>query len=86
MLRTFAVELALFVTPFVLYAVVLLLTRGSLVPAHWSPLSLALLSVAAIALMAGGLVMFESGRSAAPGSRYVPAQTKDGEFVPGHFE
>lgn len=86
MLRTVLVELALFLTPFVLYGLLLLVTRGSFVPAHWSARALVLLSVSAIALMIGGLFFFERGRSAPPGSHYVPAQIRDGKFVPGRFE
>ncbi|MDQ0505357.1 DUF6111 family protein [Xanthobacter agilis] len=86
MLRTLLVELALFLTPFVLYGALLIATKGSVVPEHWSPRALASLAVAALVLMALGLLLFEGGRSAPPGSHYVPAQTRDGVFVPGHFE
>lgn len=86
MLRTVLVELALFLTPFVAYGVLLLVTRGSVVPAHWSARALGLLSLVAIALMVGGLFVFERGRSATPGSHYVPAHIEDGTFVPGRFE
>ncbi|MBN8916017.1 MAG: hypothetical protein J0I31_10490, partial [Rhizobiales bacterium] len=43
-------------------------------------------AAAAVALVALGLFFFEHGRVAPPGAHYVPAQTKDGVFVPGHFE
>lgn len=86
MVRTILIELALFLTPFVLYGALLIATKGSVVPEHWSPRALAIVSAAALALMALGLVVFEHGRSADPGARYVPAQVKDGVFVPGHFE
>ncbi|MFG1477575.1 DUF6111 family protein [Xanthobacter sp. V4C-4] len=86
MLRTVLVELALFLTPFVLYGALLIATKGSVVPEHWSPRALAALAAAAVALVALGLVVFEGGRAAPPGSRYIPAETRDGVFVPGHFE
>lgn len=86
MLRTVLVELALFLIPFVLYGALLIATKGSVVPAHWSPRALAALAVVALGLAALGLVVFEGGRSAPPGSHYVPAATRDGVFVPGHFE
>ena len=86
MIRTLLIEFALFLTPFVVYGALMLATRGTLVPEHWSARTLALLSVAAIALMIVGLVVFEYGRNAPPGSRYVPAEMRDGQFVPGHFE
>lgn len=86
MLRTVLVELALFLTPFVLYGALLIATKGSVVPEYWSPRALAGLVVAALALMIVGLLLFEGGRSAPPGSHYIPAETRDGHFVPGHYE
>lgn len=86
MVRSILVELALFLTPFMLYAALLLATKGSVVPAHWSPRALVLVVIAALALVVLGLVLYEHDRGAPPGSRYVPAQTKDGVFLPGHFE
>lgn len=86
MLRTFLVELALFLTPFILYGLLLLVTRGSFVPEHWSPRALTLLSLSAIVLMIAGLFVFERERSSPPGSRYVPAHMENGTFMPGHFE
>ncbi|MBB6308359.1 DUF6111 family protein [Xanthobacter tagetidis] len=86
MIRSVLIELALFLAPFVLYGALMLATRGSLVPENWSVRALALCSVAAIALMVVGLFVFEHGRSAEAGKRYVPAEMRDGQFVPGHFE
>ncbi|MDI4658051.1 DUF6111 family protein [Xanthobacter autotrophicus] len=86
MLRSFLVEFALFLTPFVLYGALLLATKGSVVPEHWSPRALALVVAAALVLVIAGLFVFEHGHMAPPGSRYVPAQMKDGVFVPGRFE
>ncbi len=86
MIRTILIEGGLFLAPFVIYAVILLATRGSLVPANWSPRAVVACSVLAVALMAGGLFLFEAESSASPGSRYVPAQMKDGVFQPGRFE
>ncbi|MEP9368627.1 DUF6111 family protein [Xanthobacter sp. VNH20] len=86
MLRTLLIEGGLFLTPFVLYALLLLVTRGSILPAEWSPRMMGVLSVIAIALMALGLLAFEHGRGAPPGTRYIPAEVKDGVLVPGRFE
>ncbi|QRG08828.1 hypothetical protein EZH22_11415 [Xanthobacter dioxanivorans] len=86
MLRSVVIELGLFLTPFVLYAALLFATKGSVVPEHWSAKALAGVATAAVALAVVGLFLFEHGRTAPPGSRYVPAQTRDGVFVPGHFE
>lgn len=86
MLRSVLVELGLFLTPFVLYGVLLLATKGSVVPEHWSLRALVGVSAAAVALVVLGLLVFEAEHMAAPGSHYVPAQVKDGVFVPGHHE
>ncbi|MDI4664323.1 DUF6111 family protein [Xanthobacter autotrophicus] len=86
MLRSFLVEFALFLTPFLLYGALLLATKGSVVPEHWSPRALALVAAAAVALVVAGLFLFEHGNVAPPGSRYVPAHMEDGVFVPGRFK
>lgn len=86
MLRTVLLELLLFLTPFAVYALLLWLTKGALVPEHWTPRALILLSIAALVLMAGGLYLFEGSTRAPPGARYVPAEVKDGKLVPGHFQ
>lgn len=85
MLRTFLIEGALFLTPFALYGLILLATRGSAMPEHWSARAIGLAGAAAIALVVISLAVFEGG-DAPPGSRYVPAQVRDGVLVPGHFE
>lgn len=86
MVRTVLIELALFLTPFVLYGALLLATKGSVVPEHWSPRVLAALGVVALLLMAAGLAVFEGGRGAPAGTRYIPAEVRDGVFVPGRYE
>ncbi|MFG1345611.1 DUF6111 family protein [Xanthobacter autotrophicus DSM 431] len=86
MVRSLLLELGLFLTPFVLYGALLLATKGSVVPEHWSLRALAGVVAAAVALVVLGLFLFEHGHVAPPGSHYVPAQTKDGVFVPGHSE
>ncbi|WP_341990892.1 DUF6111 family protein [Azorhizobium sp. AG788] len=86
MIRTILVETALFLSPFVAYALVLLALRGSMVPEHWSPRALVACSVAAVLLVAVGLYVFEMENSAPPGSVYVPAQMKDGVFQPGYYK
>lgn len=86
MLRTILIEAALFLSPFVAYGLILLALRGSMVPEHWSPRAIATCAVAAVLLVAAGLYVFEWDRGAPPGSTYVPAQMKDGVFVPGRYE
>lgn len=86
MIRSFLIELALFLAPFVVYGALLFATRGSLVPEEWSPRALALVAAAAVLLVIAGLFVFEHGHQVEPGHRYVPAQVKDGIFLPGHYE
>lgn len=86
MIRTILIEGALFLTPFVVYAAILLATRGSLLPANWSTRAVTVCAVLALILMAAGLYLFEGEASAPPGSRYVPAEIRDGVFRPGRYE
>ncbi len=86
MVRTILIELALFLTPFILYGALLLATKGSVVPEHWSPRILAVLGVVALVLMGAGLVVFEGGRGAPAGTHYIPAEVRDGVFIPGRYE
>ncbi len=86
MARSLLIEMALFLTPFLIYAALLIATKGSAIPAHWSPRALGIAATAAVGLVVLGLFLFEHDRVAPPGAHYVPAQTKDGVFVPGHFE
>lgn len=86
MLRSVLIEVGLFLVPFLLYAALLLATKGSVVPDNWSARALVAVATAALVLVVAGLFVFEHGSTAPPGSRYVPAQIRDGTFVPGHFE
>jgi hypothetical protein len=84
MIRPIATEIALFLTPFVLYAVFLLATRaGALHPDSWSLPKLAALLIASFVLMIGSFLVFAQFSGAPPGSTYVPAHVQDGKFVPG---
>lgn len=86
MARSLLIEMALFLTPFLIYAALLIATKGSAIPANWSPRALGIAATAAVGLVVLGLFLFEHDRVAPPGAHYVPAQTRDGVFVPGHFE
>ena len=58
MVRLFSIEVALFLAPFIAYALFLWAVReGILHPDKWSPRVLALLSLAAVVLTAGGFVL-----------------------------
>jgi Family of unknown function (DUF6111) len=84
MIRVGFTELALFLTPFALYAVFLLATRaGVMEPESWPLTRLGILTAIALALILGSFLYFANYTGAPPGSRYVPAHIEDGKFVPG---
>ena len=84
MIRPVLTEVALFLAPFVAYAIYLWATRaGVLHPEAWSLPRIAWLVIAALGLMIGSFVVLAQWGGAPPGSTYVPAHTEDGKFVPG---
>lgn len=84
MIRPIATEIGLFLTPFVLYAAVLLATRaGVLQPESWPLGRVAGLIIASLVLMIGSFVVLAHFSGAPPGSTYVPAHIEGGQFVPG---
>jgi Family of unknown function (DUF6111) len=84
MIRPVLTELALFLTPFVLYAIFLWATRaGVMDPKSWTLSRIAWLLMAALVLMLGSFIVLAQWGGAPPGSTYVPAHTEDGKFVPG---
>jgi uncharacterized protein DUF6111 len=85
MIRPVLTELALFLTPFAIYAIFLWATRaGVLDPASWRLPTLMWLTIAALALILGSFVVIAQFGGAPPGSTYVPAHIEEGgKFVPG---
>ena len=84
MIRPVLTELALFLAPFVVYAIFLWATRaGVLEPSQWTLPRIAWLLMAALALMIGSFIVLAQWAGAPPGSTYVPAHFEDGKFVPG---
>ena len=84
MIRPFALELALFLAPFALYALFLWATRaGVLHPDSWPPHRLAWLTIAALVLMIASFVLVAEFAGAPPQSAYVPAHVEDGKLIPG---
>ena len=84
MIRPVLTEVALFLAPFVAYAIFLWATRvGVLHPQAWTLPRIAWLVIAAFVLMIGSFVVLAQWGGAPPGSTYVPAHTEDGKFVPG---
>jgi uncharacterized protein DUF6111 len=85
MIRPVLTELALFLAPFVVYAVFLWATRARVMDAaQWSLGRVAWLLIAAFVLMIGSFIVLAEWGGAPPGSTYVPAHFDDeGKFVPG---
>jgi hypothetical protein len=84
MIRSISTELALFATPFVLYAAFLYATSiGVLQPSAWTMQRVSALLVASLILVIGSLVLLANFSGAPPNSTYVPAHIENGQFVPG---
>jgi hypothetical protein len=84
MIRPFFTEIALFLTPFVLYAIFLVLTRtGVWHPSAWTLRRLAGLIIVSLVLVVGSFLILAQFSGAPPGSTYVPAHIDGGKFVPG---
>ena len=79
-------ELALFLTPFVLYAAFLIASNAAVLHSKsWPPRRLATLLIAGLVLTIGSFVVLAQFSGAPPGSTYVPAHVdENGKFVPGH--
>jgi len=87
MIRPVLTEVALFLVPFVLYAVFLVATqRGLLHPDNWPWTRLTWLTIAALVLMLSSFVYLANHSGAPVGREYVPAHVDDsGAFVPGRI-
>jgi hypothetical protein len=84
MIRPVFTELALFLAPFVLYAVFLWATKADLFhPESWPLSRIAALAIVALLLVLGSFLYFAQFTGAPVGSQYVPAHTENGKFVPG---
>ncbi len=84
MIRIGFTEIALFLAPFVLYAVFLWATKAGMMDAESWPVSrIVWLAIGALLLVVGSFVYFARFTGAPPGSTYVPAHMENGKFVPG---
>jgi Family of unknown function (DUF6111) len=87
MIRPVLTEVALFLAPFVAYAIFLWVTRAAVFDAASWPLSrIGWLVMAALVLMIGSFIVLAHWAGAPPGSTYVPAHVEDGVFVPGQIK
>ena len=84
MIRPVFTEVALFLVPFLVYAIFLWATRaGVLDPSAWSPVRLVWLLIAALSLMVGSFVVLAEFGGAPARSTYVPAHVDAGKLQPG---
>jgi Family of unknown function (DUF6111) len=84
MIRPIFTEFALFITPFVLYALFVWATReGVLDVSAWSMPRLIWLTISALVLVIMSFVFLAQFGGAPPRSTYVPAHTENGRLVPG---
>jgi hypothetical protein len=87
MIRPILTELAMFIAPFLLYAVFLWAIKADVLhPDSW-PLSRVLtLIIVALILMVITFFYFAEYTGAPVGSTYVPAHMENGKFVPGQVK
>ncbi|HEY0440651.1 MAG TPA: DUF6111 family protein [Xanthobacteraceae bacterium] len=87
MIRPLLTELALFLTPFALYAMFLMATRNALTDsAAWPWRVVGGLLIASCLLLLGSFVILAHFSGAAHDSTYVPAHVEDGKLVPGRIQ
>ncbi len=87
MIRPIFTEIALFLTPFAVYALYLWVTRSTVFArSSWSNTTLSWLAIVALALMIASFVLLAEFSGAPPGSTYVPARLENGRLVPGSEE
>lgn len=81
MLRPFLFEAVLFILPFVVYGIWLLLRGGSPGLHMWEAAPLLRLITLGVVCMAAGLAVFAHFGGAPAGSVYVPAHMENGELI-----
>jgi hypothetical protein len=84
MIRPVLTELAIFLIPFVAYAVFLIATRsGVLVSSSWPVHLVAKLVLGSLLLVIVSFVLLAHFSGAPPDSTYIPAHIENGRLVPG---
>ena len=87
MIRGILIDIALFLTPFVLYAAFLLATRaGVLHPESWPLRVLVWLTLSALVLLIISSFYLAQHSGAPAGSEYVPPHMENGKLVPGQIK
>jgi hypothetical protein len=84
MIRPVLTELAIFLIPFVAYALFLIATRsGVLASSSWPVHLVAKLVLGSLLLVIISFVLLAHFSGAPPDSTYIPAHIENGKFVPG---
>lgn len=85
MLRAVLEPLALFLSPFALFAIYLVLrARYPLAVEHWTKSRVSTLTLIGLIVAVGGMILF--GVYAPRGlGVYIPAHVENGQLVPGHI-
>jgi Family of unknown function (DUF6111) len=84
MIRPALTEIGIFLIPFVVYALFLVLTRsGLLTRTSWPVKVVGRLLVGSLLLVVLSLVLLAQFSGAPPHSTYVPAHLENGKLVPG---
>jgi hypothetical protein len=84
MIRPVLTELAIFLIPFVAYALFLIATRsGVLASSSWPVHLVAKLVLGSLLLVIVSFVLLAHFSGAPPDSTYIPAHIENGKLVPG---
>ena len=84
MIRPVLTELAIFLIPFVAYALFLMATRaGVFVSSSWPAHLVAKLVLGSLVLVVISFILLAEFSGAPPDSTYVPAHLENGKLVPG---
>ena len=84
MIRPVLTEIALFLAPFVIYALFLWLTKTSMLDrTYWSVKIMLSLTIVALLLMIGSFIYLGHFTGMPHDGTYVPAHVEDGKLVPG---
>ena len=84
MIRPVLTEIAIFLIPFVAYALFLLATRaGVFATSSWPAHLVAKLVLGSLLLVVISFILLAQFSGAPPDSTYIPAHLEDGKLVPG---
>ena len=84
MIRPVLTEVGIFLIPFVIYALFLVVTRsGVLAQSSWPTHMVAKLVLGSLLLVVVSFILLAHFSGAPPDSTYIPAHVENGRFVPG---